>query len=256
MQFTCDGSQLNFYTAGLPIHRFSLNLHPRVQVPFNSTFTLLPNHAFLETGPLTSCSSIVGIPFYYNHVRDFPFQSNRHENGCVTRLMGVAAATHSEDHVALIAECTLEHRAHICGHQPRRILSSRCTIWNALADLEGFKLDAFDAGHSSLGNVMAVSPRGTRVALSHWAQLRVWALVPDAMHEEGLELFFPTEDFCQETMTGIIRHVELSSQGVIHSMCWHSEDHLYAMTDRGLVRWDVGPMACGRPASVSSDFEF
>lgn len=252
MQFTCGGSQLNFYTPGLPIHRFAMNL----TIPFHTSLPMDHNFNWIATGPLSLDSGIVGIPFYYDHIRDFPFRTNRREYGCLTTLMAVAVAIRDEDHVTFIAQCHPVYDAHICEHEPKRIWTSICRNWKALARLDGFKLDGSYANHSSLGNVMAVSQQGTRIALSGWAQLRVWALVPDAFKEEKEEgLYFSTEDFCQENDIGVLRHVELPSQGVIHSRCWHGEDKLYAMTDRGLVRWDVGPMACGRAESLSSDFE-
>lgn len=209
----------------------------------------------LTTGSLGMGSAIVGDPFYYEHVRNIAVRAPEHDYGCLTTFLAVAVTIGREHNVAFIAECKLPQQPYSCGHRPYQIRTSQCRDWKALARLDGFKLDGFDADHSSLGTVMAFSPYGTRVALSDWAQLRVWALDPDTLKEENQELYFPTADFCQENDTGILRYVELPAQGVIHSMCWHDEDILYAMTDRGLVRWDVAPMACGRAEALSSDFE-
>lgn len=252
MQFTCDGSQLNLYTIRFPIHRFAAE----TSIPLEPYPTMTCYQARITAGPFSTHLAYVGKPFYYHHVQDVPIPSNTHSFGCVTTFTAVAVTIENWGHLAFIVECSMEHEARDCVHQPRRIGTSSFRDWNALARLDGFELDVFNGGHSTLGNILAISPRGTRIALSDWAKVRVWAVVPNAVQTEGLELTFPAEDFCEKTRLGILRHVELPSRGVIHSMCWNSEDQLYAMTDRGLVRWDVGPMACGRAESLSSDFEF
>lgn len=251
MQFTCEGSQLNFYILGLPIPWCSMNLN----TPINANLIIVRNEKSLAVGHLSPDFAMAGIPFYYNHIRGFALRSDGREEGCLTTLMAVVVAVRSEGHIAYIAEWNSEGAANMCEHQPKRMWTSWCTDWKALARLDGFKLDGFHAGLSSLGNVMAISPQGTRIALSEWAQLRVWALSPDAIGDKAQELYFPAADICDETGIGTLRHVELPSQGVIHSMCWQGEDRLYAMTDKGLVRWDVGPMACGRAESLSNDFD-
>lgn len=31
----------------------------------------------------------------------------------------------------------------------------------------------------------------------------------------------------------------------MHALCWGSESSLWAVTDRGVVRWECGVLACG-----------
>jgi hypothetical protein len=38
-------------------------------------------------------------------------------------------------------------------------------------------------------------------------------------------------------------------------MYWPNENKLYAMTDQGLVRWDVGYMACRKRELLSLELE-
>ena len=237
-----------------------MNFSPAVAP--NLTPLLFRNHTTLVTPPLRLNGAIVGIPFYFDHIRDFSSQTQDGEDECSVTLMAVVVILQREavlgdgkDHVAFVAQWTVKLAADDCSHQPKQVETSSCRDWKALARLDGFEVDSLIAGRSSLGNVMAVSPQGTRIALSDWAQLRVWALDPDALREEDHELHFPAEDICEEYDLAILRHVELPSRGVIHSMCWHDEDRLYAMTDRSLVSWDVGPRACGRAELLSSVFE-
>lgn len=39
--------------------------------------------------------------------------------------------------------------------------------------------------------------------------------------------------------------MRLKPEGVVHSMCWVGEMSLYAVTDRGVVRWEMGHLAEG-----------
>ena len=182
----------------------------------------------------------VSTPFWYDHEEYISLETE--ELSCRMVFLAVALTSRGPHNKAFVVQDVIEERATHCKHRPELVQDTGHSDWTTLATLEGFT-----PGHSSLG-VMSISPKGTRIAFSDWSQLRVWALDPEELQEYGLNSYFLIDE---EGRLVCLRHVELRPQGVIHSMCWQDEDRLYAITDRGLARWDLGHMALGKePLSV------
>jgi len=96
---------------------------------------------------------------------------------------------------------------------------------------------------SSLGTVVAISPEGTRLAAATWSRVLMWSFSPRLLLQGELQHYFPTRDFNLRKDFGRLRPTLLSSGGVVHNMQFTDETHLYATTDQGLVRWDIGHLS-------------
>ncbi len=190
------------------------------------------SHVDLDRPPIESVLNTT--PFYYGHVRDAPLFYGSPGTGC--RLTSLAVAVAEPDYSrAFIVQHIVERLEGQCNHEPQENTDLAAGDWRLIATLDGFT-----PGQNSLGNVLSISPNGTRIAISDWSQLRVWPLDPTNIDSAPYQLHFPTQDICPINETITLRHVQLPAQGVIHSMCWQDEDKLFAMTDRGLVSWGVG----------------
>lgn len=108
---------------------------------------------------------------------------------------------------------------------------------------------------SSLGTVVAISPKGTKLAAATWSRVLMWSFSPKLLVQGGLQHYFPIRDFNLRKGFGRLRPTLLSSEGVVHNMQFTDETHLYATTDRGLVRWDVGHLSEGRRENLSLRFD-
>ena len=102
---------------------------------------------------------------------------------------------------------------------------------------------------------MAMSPGGRRIATANWSNVLVWSIEADLLHQGALETYFPKHDYNAEKNIGRLRPVKLPSEGVVHSLLWVNEAKLYAMTDRGLVKWNVGHMCSGDREHLSMDYD-
>jgi len=128
-----------------------------------------------------------------------------------------------------------------CNHVVDLDEGRKHTRWRARALLAGYR-----QGTSTLGTVLAISPRGTRVAAANWSQVLIWSFDPSSLQRGKSDQYFPREDFNPRKDLGRLRPTPLSSEGVVHRMLWTSERHLFAVTDHGLVKWDLGHMSQGK----------
>lgn len=182
----------------------------------------------------------VGIPFSGNHVRV-------NDTLCRTSYLCIGIAPHLNhpgSNVFILHSETSSPPA-ICTHssdcwEGRRVIGGGRRAIAILAD--------FQHSDSSIGNIIVTSPNATRIAASSWREVKVWTIAPSIFHQSDhnlLQQWFPTRDFNPRRSIGRLRPVTLPSQGVIHKLCWESEDVLYAVCDTGLVKWDLGHMCNG-----------
>lgn len=137
-----------------------------------------------------------------------------------------------------------------CQHEVNLEKGRRGTNWRALALLAGWRPST-----SSLGTVMAISPGGGRIAAATWSRVLVWAFHPTLLHQGMLQHYFPARDYNPRKDVGRLRPIKLSTEGVIHNMLWADESKLYATTDRGLVRWDMGHLCVGEREDLSLAYD-
>ncbi|KAI9844271.1 MAG: hypothetical protein M1837_005681 [Sclerophora amabilis] len=106
------------------------------------------------------------------------------------------------------------------------------------------QLDGVPSALHALGNRLAISPQGTRIAIANWRQLKIWVLEPKQLLESAESLqtgYYPASWYDD----GDLLHlppIEIASEGVIHRICFAGEDHLWALTDLGLVKWTLGTL--------------
>lgn len=177
--------------------------------------------------------------------------------------LGLTDRLGGQNNTAVIVRCVLDLGPRECNHWsggPRMGLEARTQRhWDRRAVA---KLDGYKDGSSTLGNILSISPNETRIAMSNWTQLLVWTLDHTTLSTfyanvdtEDPRVQFPPDDICQDSGLVVLRPVQLSSHGIIHSLGWQDDTRLLAITDRGLVRWDVGPLAQGKAHAVSTMLE-
>ncbi|OAG07898.1 uncharacterized protein CC84DRAFT_1161943 [Paraphaeosphaeria sporulosa] len=121
----------------------------------------------------------------------------------------------------------------------------------------------------SIGLKVAVSPRAHRIALAAWRTLKIYALNPQVFLSQDQGLYGPEQSddgnaftYCDPCPTSawrsgyynnwtreeehvLLEPVTMPSTGVVHALRWVSEDEVWAVTDEGVCRWNVGVWATG-----------
>ncbi|KAF2115834.1 hypothetical protein BDV96DRAFT_646014 [Lophiotrema nucula] len=119
---------------------------------------------------------------------------------------------------------------------------------------------------STLGLLLAVSPKAYRIAIVSWKTVRVWAIDSRALLDREYSLgcddhvpgdyaftegcgwqFYKKDDLLagSEFDTVDLYPVDLPSAGVLHSIEFRGEDELWGWGERGLVRWNFDTYANG-----------
>ncbi|KAI9811701.1 MAG: hypothetical protein M1832_000698 [Thelocarpon impressellum] len=235
MQFMTSGTaQLNFFLPGFPIHRWYAdtdglsdpNLGPMVQ-----------NQQYLT--PASKLGLYVSMPIYGDHEM---FSDEQGVERCARKYLALGMDPET------CATYVLQFETHwprtLCAHTTdyENYRIDGAADWDMVARLCGVR-----AGSSSLGNVMAISPRRTRIAVANWTDVRVWALAPSVLVEgqAALAAHYPPERLGADDGAARLPSVRLPPQGVVHRLCFQDEDALYAMADGGLVKWALGPGSRG-----------
>ena len=252
VRFVENDKKLNFYKPGSPIH---------------SWYTPACNPSDARSAPISTNAAWLNIENQEDDVEEFaigmPF-SAAHCYGvtvdwstapmCGNSYLALGMAKHRRassnhpdvfivqaDAIVLSADC--EHRSN--PEEGRKAHS-----WTALALLAGYR-----QGTSSLGTVIAISPGGTRIAAATWSRVLVWSFSPKLLHQGELQHYFPKHDYNSRKGFGRLRPTLLPSQGVVHSMLWTNETQLYATTDQGLAKWDIGHRSEGEREHLSLAYD-
>lgn len=246
-QFVDNDSKLNFYKAGAPIH---------------SWYTSCPDPADNENGPIYSNTASIdigndgarpefelGMPYYGTHTYSV-FVDRRSMPLCQISYFALAMSkalnqygqkdvfiVHTDSYLPVVS----------CDHNVHLDKGRNSNSWTAVALLAGFKQCCL----SSLGTVVAISPGGTRVAAADWSRVLFWSVDLEVLDQGELQHYFPARDYNMRKGIGRLRPALLPSQGVVHNMLWANETQLYASTDQGLAKWDVGHMSEGRRDNLS-----
>ena len=134
----------------------------------------------------------------------------------------------------------------VCNHQSNSGRTRLTTDSTPLALLAGFR----DCP-SSLGTIMAISPHNRRVAAAMWNRIYLWSFNPDRLINE-IDSYFPSRDWNQRKGYGRLRPTLLSSSaGVVHSLFWTGDETLFAITDRGLTKYDMHALCDGQRWEMS-----
>lgn len=116
----------------------------------------------------------------------------------------------------------------------------------------------------SNGLKVAISPRSRRIALAAWRTLRIYSIEPLAFLNSSYAaqdhfLKYPSDYAYTEECgynyyknnaigtTGVVLEpVDIPSSGVIYGIQWRNEDELWAWTDEGVCKWNLGVWTNGR----------
>ena len=195
----------------------------------------------------------IGKPFYERHTSDIldPNDDNQVPQCRRSWLALGFGKPPGHDRVGdrcdsvFVMQSTVHKNSINCDHLIN--LDGRTSWWKVVALLGGYR-----QGESTLGTVMAVSPDGTRIAAAVWGQICLWTLDPKLLVEGDLQLYFPPRDYNARKDIGRLRPTVLSrSCNVVHGMQWTNEEVLFAITDRGLLKWDLGCMSDGTTEDLS-----
>ena len=190
----------------------------------------------------------VGVPFSGLH-------SRVHDTLCRTSYLCLGIAPHLDypGSNVFVLHTEFTNPPAICSHssdcwEGRRVVAGAGR--RAIAILA----DYTQKSDSSIGSVMATSPNGMRIAAAAWQEVKVWTIAPSIFHQADhnlLQQWFPARDFNPRRSIGRLRPVTLPTHGVVHKLCWESEEILYAVCDNGLVKWDLGHLCSGDRESLA-----
>ncbi|KAF7591747.1 hypothetical protein BBP40_001127 [Aspergillus hancockii] len=203
--------------------------------------TLHENSSLVQFSGSLRLPFSIAIPFYGTHA------TRVEENGlsrCQWEYLAFGIATHrTEDWtVACLLKSEAVCSSRNCGHILNLERGRRFPEWTVVARLWGFQDST-----NSLGCIVAASKRGTRIAIANWNVLYIWALQPSALIERNASGFYPSSLQSSSSDMIELRPVVLPLDAVCFKLRFmDAEDELLAITDRGLMYWDLGPLGRGQ----------
>ena len=250
-QFVDNDSKLNFHKAGAPIHSWYTNCPNPVDEESGPIYSNVVSLDIGNDGALQDFE--VGMPYYGIHTYSV-FVYRRSMPVCrisyFALAMSKALNQYGQKDVFIVhAESYLPVGS--CDHNMHLDKGRRSSSWRALALLAGFRQCCL----SSLGTIIAISPRGTRIAAANWSRVLFWSVNPEMLDQGDLQHYFPACDFNMIKGIGRLRPTLLPSEGVVHKLLWTNETQLYASTDQGLAEWDIGHMSKGRREYLSLAYD-
>lgn len=177
----------------------------------------------------------VAIPFYSTH------KTIAERGRCHWKYLalGIASLPRSNATVACLLRSEAQCRSFQCNHQPNLDRGRRFDRWTVMARLLGYRWS-----NDSLAGVTATSPQGKRLAIACWKEINVWPLNPEVIIEgpAGKDWEYYPDDAKRRHGQVRIPPVVLKPDAVVFSMCFsRDEDELIALTDKGVMRWALGP---------------
>lgn len=233
-------TQLLYYYPGTTLYGLFQNITATPgQKPISArTYLNLCRVQFTES--LTLPFSI-DIPFFGTHATE---NADPFFQVCHWKYLAFGTATHREENwtVACLLRSEARCRASNCEHVLNLDRGRRFADWTIVARLWGYKKPS-----NSLGNIVAPSRRGTRIAVANWKEIYIWALEPRELIEDNENEFYPP-CWYSTNPPGIVelRPIVLRVEAVCFKL-WFGpgEDELLALTDRGLMHWYLGPRGTG-----------
>lgn len=247
-----DNKTINFYQPGDPIHRwYTHSCDPDA----SESGPMWNNRVHLDLENEERWQEFhVGMPFHGAHTSRV-FVSHQTTPLCVTSFLAIGIhhdldPCNNDSYDAFIVQAESHSPSTICSHIFDLESGRRNSSWKAIALLAGWR-----QGTSSLGTVMAISPGGSSIASATWSRVLVWTFNPRLLHQGELQHYFPVHDYNSKKGIGRLRPFLLKPVGVVYNMLWIGETVLYATTDHGLVKWDMGNMSVGENEDLSLAFD-
>ncbi|OJD24633.1 hypothetical protein ACJ73_04000 [Blastomyces percursus] len=183
----------------------------------------------------------IAIPFFSTH------ETRSHDpTRDICHWKYLALGTAIDKHGELVACILLSEaqcRASHCVHIENLDRGRRFDNWRVVARLAGYSTSM-----NSLPGIVAASPRATRLAIANWKTITVWPLDPRAIIKRNADGVYP-ESMIDVGVTGavLLEPVVLESEAVCFKLRFgETEDEIVSLTDRGLMRWEIGAGAMGR----------
>ncbi len=249
--FVDNDRKVNLYKGGAPVHSWYTNCPNSEEEESNPIFSNTASIDIENDG--TRQAFEVGMPYYGIHTYSV-FVDRQSMPVCQLSYFALAMSKtlnqNGQTDVFIVhADSYLSVGS--CDHDIHLDKGRKSSSWSALVLLAGFKQCCL----SSLGTVVAISPGGTRIAAANWSRVLVWSMSPRLLHQGELQHYFPACDYNTRKGFGRLRPTLLSSEGVVHKMLWTNETQLYATTDQGLAKWDIGHMSEGRRETLSLAYD-
>lgn len=182
----------------------------------------------------------IDIPIFCTHETYIP--GPNHAAMCHWQYLslGIGADRQEGKSVAALLRSEARCRSFRCGHSPNLERGRRLEDWTMVARL----LDYEPNSSSSLAGTTASSPGGTRLAVTTWKTIRIWAFDPREIITGNANNFYPSG---LQHRPGVIdiEPIVLCPDAVIFSLCFVGEDELVCVTDKGVMRWNLGPLSRG-----------
>ncbi|WEW59425.1 hypothetical protein PRK78_004897 [Emydomyces testavorans] len=235
-----DASQLLFYHPASTIYNKFLKLEPlnstegQPNRPANNTCRAnFSGHSLLFS---------IAIPFYCTHETYRP-HANHEMCHWKYLALGIASNPSPPWTIACLLRSQAHCRASHCRHIPNLDRGRRFDQWTVMARLWGYQ-----KRNDSLSGVVATSAQGKRLAIANWNVIYVWALNPAVIieGEQGEQWEYYPEQMKSRDDVVELKPVILKPDAVCFSLKFSTcEDELIALTDKGLMRWDLGPARRG-----------
>ncbi|KAL1963299.1 hypothetical protein VTN77DRAFT_8522 [Rasamsonia byssochlamydoides] len=238
--FNDRGSQLLYYYRGSTLYRCYQNIQTGnpLQLPGASASHL--NYCWVQFSDSQTLPLSVAIPFFGTHNT---YRTEHNHEMCRWRYLSFGTATHLEENWTVA--CLLKSEAHCqarnCGHVLNRERGRRLNAWTIVARLWGYQKPT-----NSLGCIIATTENGTRIAVANWNMIYVWALDPHELIDENTSDFYPETWRYGNSNVVELRPIVLRLEAVCFKLSFtEKENELVALTDRGLMVWNLSPRGTG-----------
>lgn len=186
----------------------------------------------------------IGIPFFGTHAT---ITQNNMEM-CNWKYLSLGIAKHRSEgwSVACLLRSEALCQSRNCDHELNLDRGRRFIAWTVVATLSGFQEST-----SSIGSIVAASPLGTRIAVANWDVIYIWALEPNSIIENNEDGYYPPCSVGENPDVVELRPIALPLDAVCFKLKFlYEENELLALTDRGLMLWDLGAFGNGEKEAV------
>lgn len=233
LSFNDGQSQLLYRRRGDSIFSIFQNIENLAELPGEvqpETFknTYMTEYTFDLDGAISIRVSI-DVPFFAKHGTTTTY--------CFRQYLALGI---TKDHKAYLmmteTQCLPDECAHVLNDDPAR----RFAHWTIVGRLLGYKEPT-----NSLGSVISASQTGRRIAIATWNTIRVWVINPDVFFYGMAYEYYPERFWFDD-------HVQLPPIILrLDAVCFklrftENEDELLAITDRGVMYWNLGRLGRAR----------
>lgn len=248
--FNDHGSQLLYYHTGCTLYDHYQSLNDTLP----TVSRIRHNYCWASLTPQMILNFSIGIPFFALHdTRDIA--ANRPVCHWKYLSFGLGRDRPGQWIYPCILMAEARCRAINCAHTVNLDRGRRLTDWKVVARLRGYPEERVSM--NSVGCIIATSPGGQRIAVANWKTVTVWALQPEVLIEENSTGFYPDSWKLRSDLKIVdLKPIVLQLDAVCFKLSFTGrEDELLAVTDRGLMYWNIGPGGTGARMTRSLDLD-